>query len=135
MTCDHGPKTSYNVSGQSIRYICILMKHDSIVYTHSPWIPGHISWYINTVFFLSIMRQQLTVNVMILSNNIAGAMWKSNTKYWKQKITAEIRYLQGRFDSLALNDRLVNCDFSFSSVVFKITSIKYLRQVYPEDNE
>ena len=27
----------------------------------------------------------LTDNVMILSNNITGAMWKSNTKYWKQK--------------------------------------------------
>lgn len=27
----------------------------------------------------------LTDNVIILSNSIAGAMWKSNTKYWKWK--------------------------------------------------
>lgn len=27
----------------------------------------------------------LTDNVIILSNSIAGAMWKSNTKYWKSK--------------------------------------------------
>lgn len=40
---------------------------------------------IDWTFNLRHLQQILTVRVTILSNSIAGAMWKSNTKYWWKK--------------------------------------------------
>lgn len=40
---------------------------------------------IDWTFNLTHLQQILTVRVTILSNSIAGAMWKSNTKYWWKK--------------------------------------------------
>lgn len=44
---------------------------------------------VDWIFDLRHLQEILTVRVTILSNSIAGAMWKSNTKYWRKKIKKE----------------------------------------------
>lgn len=41
---------------------------------------------VDWIFDLRHLQEILTVRVTILSNSIAGAMWKSNTKYWWKKM-------------------------------------------------
>ena len=43
----------------------------------------------------------LTVNVIILSKSIAGAMWKSNTKYWKRNNASSD--VEGRIETLSIS--------------------------------
>jgi hypothetical protein len=42
-------------------------------------------WIVNCKRNMKIIKRTvLTVRLTILSNSMAGAMWKSNTKYWKK---------------------------------------------------
>lgn len=57
-----------------------------------------ISQVIGNKVFTGISKESkiLTDKVMILSNSIAGAIWKSNTKYWKRDKKNKKKHLTDR---------------------------------------
>ena len=55
-----------------------------------------------------------TVRVMILSNNIAGAIWKSKTKYCNEKMKIFIVYLISLIDRLPFLNFISRKDLTVS---------------------
>ena len=60
---------------------------DSVALSEKGFIRDHLKTVYTAIYLSHLIGgldpSRLTVNDMILSKSMTGAMWKSNTKYWK----------------------------------------------------